>query len=175
MAVDTGIPRTRDCYTLVKGDTFTVTVDNGLAVNGWRGGVGVQWTTSLKDEMMVTLSTGYVAGFLLWGSNESSDQFTSMTENQPYYRFAVLCFGSWLVVTQQYEVYTYASRQSGPLVPITYNPSDKLCFSLRGLWTKEDEFSLSGDPRAPNLLYTGFVAQVPSASTGGYMTVQVSI
>jgi len=175
MSVDTEIPRTRDCYPLVKGDTLTVTVDSALVTNGWKGGIGVQWTTSVKDELMVTLSTGYVAGFLLWGSSESSDQFTAMTANQPYYRFGVLCFGSWLVVTLQYEQYTYASRQSGPLVPITYNPSDKLRFSLRGLWTKEDEFTLSGDPRAPNLLYTGFVSQVPSTSTGGYMTIQTSI
>jgi hypothetical protein len=175
MAVDTEIPRTRDCYTLVKGETITVTVDSNLATFGWQGGIGVQWAPSTKDELIVTLSTGYVAGFLLWGSNESSDQFTAMTANQPYYRFAVVGMGSWLILTQQFEVYTYASRQSGPLVPITYNPSDKLRFSLRGLWTKEDEWTLSGDPRAPNLLYTGFVSQVPSTSTGGYMTIQVSI
>jgi hypothetical protein len=175
MAVDTEIPRTRDCYTLVKGETITVTVDNNFVTSGWPGGIGAQWTTSSKDELMVTQSNGYVAGFLLWGSNESSDQFTAMTENQPYYRFGVLCYGSWIIVTPQYEVYTYASRQSGPLVPIVYNPSDKLRFSLRGLWTKEDEWTLSLDPRAPNLLYTGFVSQVPSASTGGYMTIQVSI
>ena len=175
MAVDTEIPRTRDCYTLVKGETITVTVDAGLVSRGWSGGVGVQWASSLKDDLVVTLSNGYVAGFMLWGSNESSDQFTAMTANQPYYRFAVVGMGSWIILTQQYEVYTYASRQSGPLVPITYSPSDRLCFSLRGLWTNEDEWTLSSDPRAPNLLFTGFVSQVPSSSTGGYMTIQVSI
>jgi hypothetical protein len=175
MAVDTFIPRTRDCYTLVKGETFTATVDSNLATLGWPGGVGVQWTTSTKDEFMVTLSNGYVSGFLLWGSNESSDQFTSMTQNQPYYRFAVLCTGSWLMLTQQYEQYTYASRHVGPLVALTYNPDDKLLFSLRGYWTKEDEWTLSGDPRAPNTNVVGFVAQVPNASTGGYMTIQTAI
>ncbi len=175
MSVDTQIPRTRDCYTLVKGETFTVTVDSGLFTHGWAGGVGVQWAHADTDDRLVTLSTGNVAGFLIWGSNESSDLFTAMTQNQPYYKFAVMALGSWVILTPQFEVYTYASRQAGPLVPLTYNPSDRLRFSLRGLWTKEDEFTLSGDPRAPNLLYTGFVAQVPSASTGGYMTIQTSI
>ena len=33
----------------------------------------------------------------------------------------------------------------------------------------------SGDPRAPNVLFVGFVAQVPAASTGGYMTIQTAI
>lgn len=175
MSVDTEIPRTRDCYTLVKGKTFTVTVDSTMATLGWPGGIGVQWESSSKDEFLVTTSNGYVAGFLLWGSNESSDQYTAITQNQSYYKFATMGVGSWLILTQQYEQYTYASRHSGPLVPITYNPSDRLRFSLRGLWTKEDEFTLSGDPRAPNLLFTGFVSQVPSVSTGGYMTIQTSI
>jgi hypothetical protein len=175
MSVDTEIPRTRDCYTLVKGETFTPTVDANLAANGWLGGVGVAWASSSKDEFLVTLSDGYVAGFLVWGSNESSDQYTAMTRNQPYYRFATMGSGSWLIVTQQFEQYTYASRKVGPLVAITYSPSDRLRFSLRGFWTKEDEWTLSSDPRAPNLLFTGFVVQVPSASTGGYMTIQTSI
>lgn len=175
MSVDTFIPRTRDCYTLVKGETFTATADGNLSTLGWAGGVGVQWTTSSKDEFMVTLSSGYVSGFLLWGSNESSDQYTAITQNQQFYRFCVVCTGSWLMLTQQYELYTYASRQAGPLVPLVYSPTDHLLFSLRGLWTNEDEWTLSSDPRAPNTNVAGFVAQVPSASTGGYMTIQVAI
>jgi hypothetical protein len=175
MSVDTQIPRTRDCYTLVKGETFTPTVDENLSVLGWPGGIGVQWSNSDTDDRVVTLSDGYVAGFLIWGSNESSDQYTSMTQAQPYYKYAVMGFGSWLILTPQYEEFTYASRMSGPLVPIVYTPSQRLRFSLRGLYTSEDEWTLSGDPRAPNLLYVGFVSQVPSASTGGYMTIQISI
>lgn len=175
MAVDTKIPRTRDCYTLVKGDTSTVSVDSGLSTLGWAGGVGVQWTSSAKDDFIVTLSTGYVAGFLIWGSNESSDRFTAMTANQPYYRFAVMGSGSWVLLTTQFEIYSFASRQAGPLVPLVYLPSDRLRFSLRGLWTKEDEWELSGDPRGSNTLFTGFIVQVPTPSTGGYMTIQTSI
>jgi len=175
MSVDTKIPRTRDCYTLVKGETFTASVDNSLSTLGWSGGVGVQWVGSSGDVRMVSLSDGYVAGFLMWGSNESSDLYTGMSQNQPYYKYAVVGMGSWLIVTPQYERYTYTSRMGGPLVPIVYTPSQKLRFSLRGLWTSEDEWTLSGDPRAPNILYTGFVTQVPSVSTGNYMTIQVSI
>lgn len=175
MAVDTFIPRTRDCYTLVKGETITVTVDTSMATLGWPGGIGVQWTPAGSDTLTVTTSNGYVSGFLLWGSNEAGDQFTAMTRNQPYYRFAVLCMGAWVMLTQQYEQYTYASRQVGPLVPIVYKPTDALLFSLRGFWTKEDEWSASGDPRGSNTNLVGFVAQVPSATTGGYMTVQVAI
>lgn len=175
MSVDTKIPRTRDCYTLVKGETLTVSVDSNLSTLGWAGGIGVQWAVSSKDEFLVTTSTGYVAGFLLWGSNESSDKFTAMTANQPYYRFAVMGAGSWLILTTQFEQFTYISRHSGPLVPLVYQRSDRLRFSLRGLWTNEDEWSLSGDPRGENTLFTGFVAQTPTTSTGGYMTIQTSI
>lgn len=169
------IPRNRDCYILVKGDTFTVTVDSAMVAGGWKGGQGVQYTTSSKDELMVTYSNGLYAGFVLWGSDESSDQFTAITTNQPFYKFAVIGCGGWLILTKQFEQYTYASRQVGPLVPIVYKPSDRLVFSLRGLFTSQDEWSLSGDPRGANDYFIGFVAQPPSATTGGYMTIQVSI
>lgn len=169
------IPRNRDCYVLVKGDTFTATVNASMASGGWRGGQGVQYTTGALDELTVTYSDGLYCGFLLWGSDEISDKFTAMTGNQPFYRFAVIATGNWLISTTQFEKYTWASRQAGPLVPITYNPSDRLVFSLRGYWTKEDEWTLSGDPRGANSYFLGFVAQVPSALTNNYMTIQASV
>lgn len=169
-------PRTRDCIILVKGDAYPVTVADAMATAGWQGGQGVQWAPSSKDEFLVTNSDGFYAGFMLWGSDESSDQFTAMTRNQPFYRFATVGAGGWHILTRSYEKYTYASRiGGGPLVPITYNASDKLVFSLRGFWTKEDEWTLSGDPRAPNSYYIGFVSQAPSALTEFYMGIQVSI
>lgn len=169
-------PRTRDSIILVKGDAYAVDVDPTLAASGWRGGQGVQWTPSLRDAPTVRLSDGYYAGFALWGSDESSDQFTSMTRQFPAYRYLVLGAGGWVISTLTFERYTYASRVGGgPLVPITYTASDRLLFSLRGYWTKEDEWTLSGDPRAPNSYYIAFVAQAPSSSTEGYMTIQVSI
>jgi len=167
--------RTRDCVILYKGDAYPVTVDERMAIGGWSGGQGVQWVGSTKDEFLVTYSDGYYAGFLLWGSDESSDRYTAMTKNQPVYLFTTIGAGGWIIMTSSYERYTYASRQSGPLVPLVYNASDRLVFSLRGFWTKEDEWTLSGDPRAPNNYFIGFVMQAPTAATEQYLTIQVSI
>ena len=170
------LPRTRDCIILFKGDTYTVAVDDALATSGWKGGQGCQWATPPRDEFLVTASDGLYAGFVLWGSDESSDQYTAMTRQQPTYRYAVIGAGGWLMATTAYEKYTYASRTGGgALVPIQYKASDRLLFSLRGYWTVEDEWTLSGDPRAPNSYYIAFVAQAPSPSWNDYMTIQVSI
>lgn len=171
-----GLTRTRDCIVEVKGDTYPVAISDRLAREGWKGGQGVQWAASTKDELLVDRSDGYYAGFMLWGSDESSDQFTAMSGNQPFYRFATVCAGGWLIHTTSFERHTYASRiGGGALVPIVYTESDRLVFSLRGYWTKEDEWTLSGDPRAPNTFYLGFVAQAPSALTSNYLGIQVSI
>jgi hypothetical protein len=124
---------------------------------------------------LVTYSDGEPGGFILWGSNEISDQFTSMTRNQPFYRVSTMAVGSWLIMTSTYERYTYASRTAGPLVPLAYNASDRLRFSLRGFWTVEDEWTLSADPRAPNTNYTGLVVQAPTAVTEDYLTVQTTL
>ncbi len=169
------LQRTRDCVILFKGDTYTVAVDDGLVVSGWRGGQGCQWTSPPRDEFIVSASDGLYAGFFLWGSDESSDQYTSMTRQQPVYRYAVIGGGGWTICTIAYEQYTWASRQAGPLVPISYTASDRLVFSLRGLFTKEDEWALSGDPRAPNDYYIGFVMQAPQPAWNNYMTIQTSI
>lgn len=170
------IQRTRDVIIFDKGKTFTVNLSASMVSVGWRGGQGVMYTTPQNEEPYVTFATGFGVGFLLWGSDESSDEFTSMTRNQPTYAFATIGAGAWLMSTGTYEVYTYASRTGGgPLIPILYNPSDRLFFSLRGLFTKEDEWTLSGDPRAPNKHYVGYVAQPPSLSWNNYLTIQVSI
>lgn len=168
------IPRSRDCYILSKGETFTVAIDAALAASGWKGGQGVQYVNSSKDELTVTSSTGYSAGFLLWGSDEISDKFTAMTGNQAFYKFATIGTGG-IILTPQYEVYTWASRQAGPLVPITYAHGDRLVFSLRGLWTNENEWALSGDPRGSNTNYIGYVSQIPTVARNNYMTIQVMI
>ena len=170
--------RTRDCVIVKKGDTFTVAVSDRMVSGGWKGGQGVQYAYRGQDELLVDYSDGLYAGILLWGSDEVSDQYTAMTRQQPTYRYAVIGCGGWIIMTQQYERYTWWSRtHGGPLVPLTYTESDRLVFSMRGLWTREDEWSLSGDPRAPNNYYIGFVAQVPTgvAPIYDYMTIQVSI
>ena len=167
------IDRNRDVVTFVKGERFTVNVDDELVVNGWPGGVGVVYVESPDDEFIVKRSDGLAAGFLLWGSDEVPDDFTGMTRNQPTYRFGVICAGGWLMSTSSYEQYTWTSRQGGPLVPVAYAASDRLFMSLRGLWTKEDEWTLSGDARAPNDNPVGYVAQSPSPAINNYLTVQV--
>lgn len=168
--------RTRDCVILYKGDAYPVTVDDKMSTGGWAGGQGVQWVSSTKDEFLVTYSDGYYAGFLLWGSDEISDRYTAMTKNQPSYQFTTIGAGGWIIMTTSFERYTYASRTGpGPLVPITYSASDRLVFSLRGFWTTEDEWTLSGDPRAPNNFFIGFVIQAPATVTEQYMAIQVSI
>lgn len=170
------LPRTRDAIILFKGDSYTVAVDAALSTSGWQGGQGCQWAASSRDEFLVTVSDGLYSGFFLWGSDEVGDQFTAMTRQQPTYRYAVIGAGGWLISTRTYERYTWLSRTGGgPLVPITYTESDRLLFSLRGFWTSEDEWSLSGDPRAPNQHHIGFVAQAPSAATNNYITIQTSI
>lgn len=168
--------RSRDCIVLVKGDAYAVAIDPTLAASGWRGGQGVQWTPSPRDEPTVKASDGYYAGFALWGSDESSDQFTAMTRQFPAYQYLVLGAGGWLIATTSYERHTWASRNGGgPLVPIEYHASDRLLFSNRGYWTKEDEWTLSGDVRAPNSYYIAFLCQAPSEANNQYMTIQVSI
>jgi hypothetical protein len=169
------IPRDRNCYILKKGDTLPVAITTPMAAQGWLGGQGVMWQDSPSEDFLVTYSDGSFGGFFFWGSNEPSDVYTSITGNQPRYGFGTLAFGSWVIATSTYERYTYLSRQGGPLVPITYAPDDRLRFSLRGYFTSEDEFTLSGDPRAPNLSYVGNVAQPPNLNNGWYLTVHTNM
>ena len=164
--------RNRDCVTFNKSDTVTSEVDDALATNGWPGGVAVNWATDPVERFAVTRSDGAGMGFLLKGSDEVGDRYTAQTRNQVYYRVATLCFGGWLMMTTSFERYTWASRQVGPLVEIPYAESDRLHFSNRGLWTNEDEWTLSGDPRAPNSQVVGTVMQVPTVANDHFITIQ---
>lgn len=166
--------RSRDCIVFVKDETFTVTVSSAMVAGGWPGGQGVQWADSTKDEFAVTYSRGPFGGFLVWGSDEAGDDFAASTRNQPHYRFATLVCGSNLISTSSYERYTLASRLSPPLVALTYSPDQPLYFSLRGLWTSEDELTISGDPSAPSPV-AGYVAQVPKASNSNFLGVQTAM
>lgn len=163
--------RSRDVIVLVKDDTFTVAVDDAMVAAGWAGGTGVQWVGSADDEMIVTFSDGPFAGFLVWGSDEAGDDYTAQTRNQPHYRFATMFGGAALIMTPTYERYTLASRLAGPLVPLVYNVNQPLYLSLRGLWTNEDELTITADPRAPSPL-AGFVAQTPKANNDNYIGIQ---
>lgn len=165
--------RSRDCIIFTKDDSFPVVVDNAMVQAGWPGGQGVQWVSS-GDEFVVTFSRGQFGGFLVWGSDEEGDDFTAITRNQPHYRFATLFSGAVLLATRTFEVYTRASRLSPPLIPITYAVNEPLYLSLRGLWTTEDELTLSGDPDAPAPV-VGYVAQVPKSLNNFYLGVQAAM
>lgn len=168
------IIRSRDCVVFFYGDRQTVTVDQTMVTLGWPGGQGVQWVNASTDDRVVTFSKGLYGGFLIWGSDESGDKFTAMTRQQPYWRYATMFSGGCLLSTTSFEKYTYASRLAGPLVPIVYKPNDPLFFSLRGLWTNQDELTLSADPLAP-AFFTGFVAQVPKVVNNFFMGIQTSL
>lgn len=163
--------RTRDCTVLFKDTTYTVVVSSEMVAGGWPGGQGVQWAGSADGQLVVTYSKGSAAGVLIFGSNEVGDDFSAISKNQPYWRFATMITGSSLLMVSSYEQFTRASRIAGPLVPITYSPNDELYFSLRGLWTNEDERTLSGDPAAPSVV-AGYVAQVPKASNRNFLGIQ---
>ncbi len=170
------IPRTRDVITLVKGTANPVVVDSRMAANGWAGGQGVTWVDDpVGDDFVVTYSDGTYGGFLLWGSDESADQFIAFTRSQPTYRYGIVCTGAWIISTSTYEKYTLQSRLGGPLVPNTYVVGARLTFSLRGLFTPQDEWTISGDPRAPNNLFIAYVIQAPSPSNNNYLMLQSSI
>jgi len=167
--------RTRDCVVFFKGDSYAVTISDAMHQGGWLGGQAAMWTDSSIDEFKVTYSDGLYGGFMLWGSNEPSDQYVSFIQNQTAYNFTVLCLGGWLISTTTFEKYTYASRQAGPLVPITYVAGQRLLFSLRGYWTNEDEWTLSNDPRKPNGFFVGSVVQAPSSLNENYLGIQTAI
>jgi len=170
--------RNRDVVALFRGDAYTVMVSDAMRTGGWQGGQAVRWVDSDKDEFLVTYSDGLYGGFLLWGSDETSDRFISIEEQQPAYGYATFCTGGWLMMTRTFEQYTWASRNSGgPLVPLTYTVGQRVRFSLRGYWTIEDEWTASADPRGANDYYVGSVVQSPTPNKKGelYLTLQTSI
>lgn len=172
----TEIFRSRDLIVFFKTATFAAEVTENAASRGWVGGQFFQWVQPTGDRFLVDFSDGLYGGFALFGSDESGDEYTSMTRNQPTYRYVVLAAGGSLVATSTYERYTYASRVGGgPLVSLVYNASDRLTVSLNGKLTKEDEWTLSGDPRAPNNYYIAFVSQAPTAARNYFITVQMGV
>lgn len=131
----------------------------------------MRWVQSSLDELEVDVSTGTSsAGFILWGSNEDSDQLIATTGYQVWYGYGVVCTGSWLIGTRTFEQYTYASRLGGPLVALTYPESAPLYVSLSGKLTTEDEWALSSDPRGA----ASPVGTVAKTLTNGYVTAYIT-
>lgn len=169
------ILHSRDCVVLFRGDAQTVALSAEMIQGGWAGGQGVQWAPGGAGERTVTYSTGLYGGFLVWGSDEPGDRFTSMVGNQTTHRFATMLYGGNLISTSTYERYTYASRTGGgPLVPLHYVAQQVLYLSRRGLWTNEDEMTLAGALEAP-AFFTGFVAKAPIAANQFFLGIQTSM
>ncbi len=171
------IVRGRDCILFGKGDSIVVTVGPEMIAKGWAGGTGVMWVDSLRQEPVVTYSNGLYGGFMLYGSDESADQYKSDTRRQLVHpQSGVMMAGTAILSTSSYERYTYVSRASGAsLVPLVYAPRDPLYFSRRGLWTVEDEASLGAAlPFAPASI-VGFVTGVPSPVNQYFLGIQSTL
>lgn len=164
--------RTRDVIVFAKGDTIPATVSPAMIGASWAGGQGVQWYDSGQDEIAVTLTDGLGHGFMLKGADEDSDNYVATTRNQVVYRFGTMCFGGWLIATRTFERFTLAS---GRTTPIVYTPNEELLFSLNGLFTNEDEWTVAADPRAPNDNVVGVVVQPPSPTTNDFLTLQLRL
>jgi hypothetical protein len=157
-----------------KDDTFPVRVSDEMLQGGWPGGQAVRYLAVDTDDFTVTYANGIGSGFLIWGSDESADQYTSTTRTGLTYGDGILWAGSLLLSTSSYEQYTYNSRLGGPLVPLVYDVNEPLYFSLRGLWTKEDELTLSGSGLAP-APSVGRVMQVPQDTNQHFLGIQAAL
>lgn len=155
--------------------SLPVMVDTAMVQGGWPGGQGVTWAPSDSDIFLATYSDGTYGGFLMWGSDEPADQYVSFTKNQPTYRFGVACFGTWVISTVAYEKYTLQSRLVPPLVPNAYVVGQRLTFSLRGLFTPQDEWTIAGDPRAPNGFLIASIIQAPSSQNNFQLMLQTAL
>jgi hypothetical protein len=165
------IIRGRDCMVFSKAEVYAVGIDDAMLAGGWPGGQGVTWIDSPSEVPMVSYSNGLYGGFLIFGSDESADQYVSSTQNQLVYGIGVIATGNAIISTSSYEKYTYASRIGpGPLIPLVYAPGNPLYFSKRGLWTKEQE----GTPLGSNF-FTGFVVQAPMPINQFFLGVQTSL
>jgi hypothetical protein len=171
------IVRSRDCVLFGKGDSHPVTVDEAMLLGGWAGGQGVMWVDSTHPEPVMSYSNGLYGGFLLWGSDESADQYVSTTRAQLVHPSSVVMMaGNAILSTSTYERYTYLSRISGgSLVPLVYACKDPLYFSRRGLWTIENEAELGTPLPFGSAFFTGFVLQPPAPVNQFFLGIQASL
>lgn len=165
-----------DVEVLIKDATIPVKLSADMQNGGWVGGQGVRWDHSPNtDDLLVTYSDGTYGGFLLQGSKEVADNFTAYEGSQVKYGYAVLCVGTWVIATVGYEKYTLQSRMAGPLVENVFTPGERVRFSNRGLLTPEDEWTISGDPRAPNEFLIGSIIKEPKDINNHHLQVQIII
>ena len=176
---------TRQCSIFHKGDSMPMKIDGEMASRGWLGGSFVRWVDDGSGDPCVTIADGRYCGFTPWGSNETADQYTSITPSQTRYKYITMFFGGNFMATTSFETYGYLARHGlGPMTPLVYAPQDFLYVSENGLITKEDESDPAvnpghtfpnGDPIVVPFLYFGLCAVPPSTLTDGRMFVQSNV
>mgnify|MGYP000908261228 CR=1 FL=1 len=174
----------RDVALFHRGDSATFKVSAAAAAAGWSGGTFMKWVDDGSGEPTLGIADGRYCGFAAFGSDEPGDRFTAMTGQNPHYRYAALYFGGNFLATRTYEKYTYASRHSGPLVPLSYHAQQFLYVSENGKLTPEDESDVAvnasgefpdGSPITERFLFFGLCAVPPSSKTNGYVYVQTNV
>lgn len=174
----------RDLVLFHKGDTATFKIHPSLANRGWSGGQFLRWVDDGSGEPCLGLADGRYCGFAAFGSDEVADRFTTMTRQNEVYQYVGLFFGGNFIATRTYEKYTYASRHSGPLVPLTYESQQFLYVSENGKITPEDESDPAvnpgglfpdGSPIEIRFLFFGLCAVPPTAATNGFIYVQTNV
>lgn len=176
----------RDLVLMVKGDSFTVQVADELAQTGWAGGQFVKYTTPVGGFPTVNQADGRYCGFFIFGSDEQADQFTSMTQQNTLYNYAVLQFGGNVFYTRTFEELGYLARNGlGPAVPLVYTPNQFLYISENGKITNENEsdqalFPAHNFPDGSPVVDNSFIAFglcfcPPGPVTRGYIGCQSNI
>lgn len=175
----------RQCPIFHKGDSMPIQISTALAARGWLGGEFVKWHDDGTGQPTVTIADGRYCGFMPFGSNEPSDQYTSMTGQNPLYKYITMFFGGNFLATTTYEKYTYISRNGpGPLVPLVYTAQQFLYVSENGKITNQDESDVAvnpghlfpnGDPILEPFLQFGICACPPIAANKFFLFAQTNV
>lgn len=174
----------RDLAFLHKGDTITAKITPALAAIGWSGGQFARWVDDGSGEFTLDIADGRYCGFFGFGSDESADQFTAMTNQNTTYDYVVLFFGGNVCYTRTYEVYGYMARHSlGPVVPLVYEANQALYISENGKITNEDESDTAlfpihtfpdGSPIVARFVFFGICGVPPSTASLNYIGIQTN-
>lgn len=176
----------RDLVLLHKGDTLPVSIDSDMAASGWSGGQFVRWVDAGTGMPTVTVANGTYCGFMMFGSDEEGDQWTSFVASQVTYKSAILTFGGNVFYTRTYEVEGYMYRHGlGPSAPLVYEPNQVLYISENGKITNENESNTAlfpahdfpdGSPIVANSFVFFGVCSVPpdDVLTSGFICVQTN-
>ena len=150
------------------------------------GGTFVRWIDDGSGDLTVTKANGVYCGFIAFGSSESGDQLTALTNQNTHYRYAILNFGGNVIYTRTYERFTYQSRHGlTPPTPLVYTANQALYVSENGKMTTEDESDPAvqgipvpvfpdGSPIVVRFVFFGVCAVPPSSATSDFIAVQTN-